>query len=454
MPRRPDPMATAAGGRRRRWFPRWSRRRPAPARVPDAAGTTAPAGATDPPGATDRPGTMTLRGATDFPGGAAASPPTPPPGTGLPPSPAPRSNAPRPGTDPSGPHPQGAPPPGTDLPPEADLLTRGGGRRAFRYGPRIVVPRRGRGAASRSGLRLLLRAGSGSLGAALFLGIFLGRALSDPGDTLVSVEFRGPGRLDPAEAPPLAPGFFTDPEHLRRQLAAAGPVGQVSVLGTGEGGARVVVEEKRAVAILLADRPEGTTGTGDPGFTHRPDATAATAAPADPTPPGPGGGPPLAIAADGALLGPATAADFAWAGAPDLPIVRGADPAAPDFAARAEVAGRLAAALAAAPDLDRQVSELRVAAAPARVEAVLRHPPGLVVVAAAAPDAAGSGSAGFTESLRTATSLLPDLLARWPDLERLDARLPDRLLALRRSAVPRSEPAPNPDPPPADPGAR
>ena len=425
MPRRPDPTA---GGRR--WFPRWSRRRPAPARAPDPAGATAPPGTTAPP---------------------------PPPGTGLPPSPAPRSNAPRPGTDPSGPHPQGAPPPGTDLPPEADLLTRGGGRRAFRYGPRIVVPRRGRGAASRSGLRLLLRAGSGSLGAALFLGIFLGRALSDPGDTLVSVEFRGPGRLDPAEAPPLAPGFFTDPEHLRRQLAAAGPVEEVSVLGTGEGGARVVVEEKRAVAILLADRPEGTTGTGDPGFTHRRDATAA---PADPTPPGPGGGPPLAIAADGALLGPATAADFAWAGAPDLPVVRGADPAAPDFAARAEVAGRLAAALAAAPDLDRQVSELRVAGAPARIEAVLRHPPGLVVVAAAAPDAAGSGSAGFTESLRTATSLLPDLLARWPDLERLDARLPDRLLALRRSAVPRSEPAPsappapNPDSPPADPGAR
>ena len=396
MTRRPDPAAPAAGGRDRRWFPRWSRRRA--------------------PGATDRPEA------------AAGSAVAPPPDPARPPAPD------RPGSA----------LPGTDLPPEAALLARGGGRRAFRYGPRIVVPRRGKGA-SRSGLRLLLRAGSGSLGAALFLGIFLGRALSGPDDTLVSVEFRGPGRLDPASAPPLEPGFFTDPEHLHRQLAAAGPVGQVSVLGTGAGGARVVVEEKRAVAILLADAPaeNGETAAADPAL------------------PGPGGGPPLAIAADGSLLGPATAADFAWAGAADLPVIRGADPAAPDFAARAEIAGRLAAALAAAPDLDRRVSELRVAAAPARIEAVLRDPPGLVLVAAAAPDAAGSGSVAFTESLRRATSLLPDLLARWPDLDQLDARLPDRLLARRRSAVPREEPAPDaspaappaptPDPPDPDP---
>ena len=319
-----------------------------------------------------------------------------------------------------------------------------------------MVPRRGKSAASRSGLRLLLRAGSGSLGAALFLGIFLGRALSDSGARLVSVEFRGPGRLDPASAPPLAPTYFTDPEHLRRQLALAGPVGEVSVLGTAAGGVRVVVEEKRAVAILLADPPEGAgpAETDESPGTDGTDGTDGTAPPA-PALPGPGGGPPLAIAADGALLGPATAADFAWAGAADLPIIRGADPAAPDFAARAAVAGGLAAALAAAPELDRRVSELRVAAAPARIEAVLRDPPGLVLLAAAAPDAAGSGSAGFTESLRRATALLPDLLARWPDLDRLDARLPDRLLARRRSAVPRSDPAPDttPDANPAAPPA-
>lgn len=397
MTRRPD-APPAAGRRERRWFPRWSRRR-----APEA---------------------------TDLPDAAAEGPVVPPSETGLPPG------ADLPG---AGPPPEVRPSPGSDLPPEAALLARGGGRRAFRYGPRIVVPRRGKGA-SRSGLRLLLRAGSGSLGAALFLGIFLGRALSGSDDTLVSVEFRGPGRLDPANAPPLEPGFFTDPEHLRRQLAAAGPVGQVSVLGTGAGGARVVVEEKRAVAILLADpTPPGTDDT-DP-----------TDDPAAPALPGPGGGPPLALAADGALLGPATAADFAWAGAADLPVIRGADPAAPDFAARAAVAGRLAAALAAAPELDRRVSELRVAEAPARIEAVLRDPPGLVLVAAAAPDTAGSGSVAFTESLRTAMALLPDLLARWPDLEQLDARLPDRLLARRRSAVPPEEPAPgaNPAAPPA-----
>lgn len=391
MTPRPDPAAPAAGRRERRWFPRWSR-----GRAPEA---------------------------TDRPEAAAGVPVVPPSETGLPPGADLRG---------AGPPPEAHSSPGTDLPPEAALLARGGGRRAFRYGPRIVVPRRGKGA-SRSGLRLLLRAGSGSLGAALFLGIFLGRALSGSDDTLVSVEFRGPGRLDPASAPPFEPGFFTDPEHLRRQLAAAGPVGQVSVLGTGAGGARVVVEEKRAVAILLADPTPETDDTDAPDDTG-------------PALRGPGGGPPLALAADGSLLGPATAADFAWAGAADLPVIRGADPAAPDFAARAEVAGRLAAALAAAPELDRRVSELRVAKAPARIEAVLRDPPGLVLVAAAAPDAAGSGSVAFTDSLRRATSLLPDLLARWPDLDQLDARLPDRLLARRRSAVPREEPPPDANP--------
>ena len=237
------------------------------------------------------------------------------------------------------------------------------------------------------------------------------------------MEYRGPGRLDPAQAAPLEPGFFADAEGLRQQLAAIGPVERVEVLRTGEGGARVVVEEKRAAALLLADEvADDDDGAEPPG--------------PNPALRGPGGGPPLAIAADGALLGPATAADFDWAGAADLPVVRGADPAAPDFAARAAVAGRLAGELASAPDLDRRVSELRVAGAPARVEVVLRDPPGLVVVAAAEADASGSNSAGFRESLGRALAVLPDLRGRWPDLERIDARLPDRLLALRRSRRP------------------
>lgn len=433
MPRRPDPARPVAAmpddGVRRgdRWFPRLVRRGPGAA-VPSEVRREAPHAS---------PTAAHADGASRYADPAARAPFAPfgpPPAPGPPPA--------------TGPPPAGDLPPASDLPPEADLLTRSGGRRAFRYGPRIVVPRRGRGG-TRSGARLLLRAGSGSLGAALFLGVFLGRLFSTSGDSLVSVEYRGPGRLDPASAAALEPGFFADAEGLRRQLAAIGPVERVRVLPTGEGGARVVVEEKRAAAILLADEDPASAPDEDPA-TGNP-AAAGDPATGNPAPRGPGGGPPLALAADGALLGPATAADLSWAEAADLPVIRGADPAAPDFAARAAVAGRLAGELAAAPELDRRVSELRVAGAPALVEVVLRDPPGLVVVTAAEADASGSGSAAFRDSLERALAVLPDLRGRWPDLERLDARLPDRLLARRRSTRPR-DPNPGEEPAP-DPGA-
>lgn len=317
------------------------------------------------------------------------------------------------------------------LPPEAERLARLGDRPAMRYGPRILNPA-GNGRRVSGGARFALRAGIGSLGLAFFVGVFTGRRLSGVEDSLFSVEFRGPGRLD-ADASALRAGFFADPEGIRRRLgerlgpAAAAAVGRVEVLRTPEGGVEVVVEEKRAAAILLAG------GLGD--------------APADGAPPeGPGGGPPLALAGDGALLGPATAADLDWAGADDLPVVRGADPASPDFAERARIAGGLAEALAGEPALDRRVSELGVAGAPALVSVLLRDPPGLTVLAAAEPDAAGSGAPAFTASLRAAAASAPSLLERWPDLTRIDARIPDRLL-LRRGGPP-------PPPPPAPEGGQ
>lgn len=325
------------------------------------------------------------------------------------------------------------------LPPEAERLARLGDRPAMRYGPRILNPAGGRRRVS-GGARFALRAGIGSLGLAFFVGVFTGRRLSGVDDTLFSVEFRGPGRVD-ADASALRAGFFADPEGIRRRLgdllgpAAAAAVGRVEVLRTPEGGVEVVVEEKRAAAILLAgELADGATDGDTDGET---DAEA---------PKGPGGGPPLAIARDGALLGPATAADLDWAGAADLPIVRGADPASPDFAERAETAGRLAAALAAEPALDRRVSELGVAAAPALVSVLLRDPPGITVLAAAEPDAAGSGSPGFTASLRAAATVAPDLLERWPDLTRIDARIPDRLLLRRGGPPPPPTPAPEGEP--------
>lgn len=316
------------------------------------------------------------------------------------------------------------------LPPEAERLARRGDRPAMRYGPRLLNPEGGRRRVS-GGARFALRAGIGSLGLAFFVGVFTGRRLSGVEDSLFSVEFRGPGRVD-ADASALRAGFFADPEGIRRRLgerlgpAAAAAVGRVEVLRTPEGGVEVVVEEKRAAAILLAGGLADGADAGAP-------------------PAGPGGGPPLAIAGDGSLLGPATAADLDWAGAADLPVVRGADPASPDFAERAATAGRLAAALAEEPALDRRVSELGVAAAPALVSVLLRDPPGLTVLAAAEPDAAGSGSPGFTASLRAAARLAPDLLERWPDLTRIDARIPDRLLLRRGGPPPPSPPAPEGD---------
>lgn len=329
------------------------------------------------------------------------------------------------------------------LPAEAERLARLGDRPAMRYGPRLLNPEGGRRRVS-GGARFVLRAGIGSLGLAFFVGVFTGRRLSGVDDSLFSVEFRGPGRVD-ADASALRAGFFADPEGIRRRLgerlgpAAAAAVGRVEVLRTPEGGVEVVVEEKRAAAILLAD--EVADGEPDGATDGTTDGTADQAGPE-----GPGGGPPLAIAGDGSLLGPATAADLDWAGAADLPVVRGADPASPDFAERAETAGRLAAALAAEPALDRRVSELGVAAAPALVSVLLRDPPGITVLATADPDAAGSGSPGFTASLRAAAAVAPDLLEKWPDLTRIDARIPDRLLLRRGGPPPPPTPAPEGDP--------
>ena len=150
-------------------------------------------------------------------------------------------------------------------------------------------------------------------------------------------------------------------------------------------GFRIAVEEKRAVALLAGD-------------------------------------PPLALARDGTILGPATAADLVWAGAGDLLLAHGVPRTNTDRTDRAPLAGQVAARLAARPALDRLASELDVSDGPFRLRVVLRSPP------FAAPLEVLLTEADFLVGLERAAGLAPDLLDRWPGLSRIDARVPDRLL--------------------------
>ena len=138
--------------------------------------------------------------------------------------------------------------------------------------------------------------------------------------------------------------------------------------------------------------------------------------------------PPAALADDGTVLGPATAADFVWAGAADLVLIRGAGRGHPDFEARTALAGRLAAVLSRRPELDRLVSEVDVSGGPYRVQVVLRSVAVPILL----------NERGFAEGLARVAALLPDLVGRWPGLSRVDARVPDRFLV-------RVEPAADPE---------
>ena len=201
----------------------------------------------------------------------------------------------------------------------------------------------------------------------------------------------------------------------------------VATFRTPNGGARVEVEEKKAAAILL----------GAAGATANPLA-------------GPGGGPPLALAADGTVLGPAAAADLDWAGVADLPVVRGVDPAAEGEGGRGLLAGRLAAALRGRPDIDALVSEIRLPPGARRIEVALR--PAAVTVILEPPDRPGESAAeAFTTRLAFVAGLLPDLLTRWPRLSRVDAPVSRPAAAARatRPGGPRARRTPelsaNPD---------
>lgn len=247
----------------------------------------------------------------------------------------------------------------------------GAGRRIVPPPPRRNLP------------RLTLRAGLGSLGLALALGIAFGRlTLSGGSGPPTEVRITGAGHLGNFPAGPLlaSPGPLTDPEAIRDRFLAAGVSEEVRVERALSGGIRVEVIEKRAVALLDSD-------------------------------------PPQALSEDGTVLGTATTADFAFAGVPDLLVVRGLPegPAFPEAAARS---GRLAAALRSRPDLDRLVSELRVEAGPHRIELVLR--PGALRVLLT--------EEGFLERFELVAGLIPELRTRWPGLSRIDARVPDRLL--------------------------
>ena len=275
-------------------------------------------------------------------------------------------------------------------PPELRLLVERGGRDALRVGHRLIIPRRAAG----GGLfGILLRAGLGSLALALALGIFFGRATVGGEAPPPEVRISGAGHLASAWAGAAvgAEGALGDVAAIRERFLATGIPEEVVVKRALPGAVRVEVVEKRAVALLSGE-------------------------------------PLAALAADGTVLGPASVADFRWAGASDLVLVRGADRSAPDFAGRAALAGRLATALRGRPELDRLVSELRVEAGPLRIGVALRSPELVVLVT----------EADFLDRLALVAGLLPDLAARWPDLSRIDARVPDRLLV-------RSGPPPAPD---------
>ncbi|MXW37141.1 MAG: hypothetical protein F4023_07655 [Acidobacteria bacterium] len=279
-----------------------------------------------------------------------------------------------------------------ELPPHRD---QEGWRRPVDGEPRLVAP-----PAPRTPLpRLAARIAVGSVGLALAAGVIVGRmtavetssAAPEGGPAELRIRgaghlhrFAGPGVLDPG-------GLLADAAVIREQLLATGIPERVSVERLLPGGVLVDVEEKRAVALLDWE-------------------------------------PPAALADDGTVLGPATAADFAWADAADLVLIRGADRSRADFAERAALAGRLAAALSRRPNLDRLVSEMDVSGGPYRVQVILRSPAVPVLLS----------ERSFVEGLARVAALLPDLVERWPGLSRVDARVPDRFLV-------RSEPVPDPE---------
>lgn len=285
-----------------------------------------------------------------------------------------------------------------ELPPHGD---QEGWRRPADGEPRLVAP-----PAPRTPLpRLAARIAVGSVGLALAAGVIVGRMTSvetagaAPESGPAELRIRGAGHLIRSpDAEILRPaGLLADAAVIREQLLATGIPRRVSVERLLPGGVLVDVEEKRAVALLDWE-------------------------------------PPVALAGDGTVLGPATAADFAWADAADLVLIRGADRNRADFEDRAALAGRLAAALARRPELDRLVSEMDVSGGPYRVEVILRSPAVSILL----------NERGFPEGLARVAALLPDLVERWPGLSRVDARVPDRFLV-------RAEPVAVPEEPPDQP---
>lgn len=279
-----------------------------------------------------------------------------------------------------------------ELPPRGDQEAW---RRPVDGEPRLVAP-----PAPRTPLpRLAARIAVGSVGLALAAGVVVGRmtavetAGAAPEGGPAELRIRGAGHLNRAAGAGILPpaGLLADAAVIRDQLLATGIPRRVSVERLLPGGVLVDVEEKRAVALLDWE-------------------------------------PPAALADDGTVLGPATAADFAWADAADLVLIRGADRGRPDLEERAALAGRLAAALSRRPNLDRLVSEIDVSGGPYRLRVILRSPAVPILLS----------ERGFAEGLARVAALLPDLVDRWPGLSQVDARVPDRFLV-------RSEPAEDPE---------
>lgn len=269
-----------------------------------------------------------------------------------------------------------------ELPPRA---TADAGHRPVDPAPRLVAPRKAPVALPRLALRILI----GSVGLALAVGIGVGRLTATEKVTVASthgpaeIRIRGAGHLDTLSGEEALgmPGLLADARTIRDRFLATGVPKDVSVERLLPAGVLVEVEEKRAVALLDEE-------------------------------------PPRALAADGTVLGAATAADFTWAGVTDLVLVRSVPPADTDFEARAALAGRLGEALRTRPDLDRLVSELDVREGPFRLRLVLRSSARTVLLT----------EEDFLKSLELVARLLPDLVVRWPGLTRIDARVPDRLL--------------------------
>ena len=268
-----------------------------------------------------------------------------------------------------------------ELPPRAAPA----GHRPVDPAPRLVAPRRPAVALPRLAFRIVI----GSVGLALAVGIGVGRLTAFEGASVASahrpteVRVQGAGHLDALyrEMALGTHGLLADARAIRDRLLATGVPQDVSVARLLPGGVLVEVEEKRAVALL-------------------------------------DGEPPRALAGDGTVLGPATAADFTWAGVADLVLVQGVPEAGADVETDAALAGRLAKALRTRPDLDRLVSEFDVSEGPFRVRLVLRSSARTVLLT----------EENFLKGLELVARLLPDLVVRWPGLSRIDARVPDRLL--------------------------